>query len=476
MCSIVCRKTIASHGPANASTSARSKRRFGRRVAQPGVLVRLGVGVDADDLGGGPREHVGAVALAAGEVGDPQPADPRGDPLVDGEVAPKPVVLLGDVGQRALAGQRERRHARRAGLAGRSGWSAAVAVQRAAVPRVPPTASPPMPAAPDRDRRADQGRQHPLPRRRRGRVRRQVGDRLRRRSASEQVRGEARARRSAREPRAVRRRARDRRRDRLLHAQPGPARADRAADRDRHLAGDARRRSRRSAAALGVEVETVETEAEELPFADESFDLVFGHAVLHHIPDLDRAFARVPPRAAPGRRRSPSAASRRATATGSPRCRSGSASLAAPPWRRAGRRLGRRRWLSEATPRRPRARVGGRRARLRARRARATSLAGRGLRRRPGPRRGAARQRLRLAAAHARVDRRARPRSRCAWRSFAFRSYLALQRVDTARARAAPAAGSSSTTSCSAPAARSDPASAASDGAAIIAPSCASCS
>jgi SAM-dependent methyltransferase len=38
-------------------------------------------------------------------------------------------------------------------------------------------------------------------------------------------------------------------------------------------------------------VSTVATEAEELPFEDESFDLVFGHAVLHHIPDLDRAFA-----------------------------------------------------------------------------------------------------------------------------------------------------------------------------------------
>jgi SAM-dependent methyltransferase len=47
-----------------------------------------------------------------------------------------------------------------------------------------------------------------------------------------------------------------------------------------------------TAAALGVEdVTTVATEAETLPFADESFDLVFGHAVLHHIPDLDRAFA-----------------------------------------------------------------------------------------------------------------------------------------------------------------------------------------
>ena len=46
-----------------------------------------------------------------------------------------------------------------------------------------------------------------------------------------------------------------------------------------------------TAEALGLEVETVVTEAEELPFEDESFDLVFGHAVLHHIPDLERAFA-----------------------------------------------------------------------------------------------------------------------------------------------------------------------------------------
>jgi ubiquinone/menaquinone biosynthesis C-methylase UbiE len=46
-----------------------------------------------------------------------------------------------------------------------------------------------------------------------------------------------------------------------------------------------------TAAGLGLEVETAQTEAEELPFEDESFDLVFGHAVLHHIPDLDRAFA-----------------------------------------------------------------------------------------------------------------------------------------------------------------------------------------
>ena len=41
---------------------------------------------------------------------------------------------------------------------------------------------------------------------------------------------------------------------------------------------------------LHLEVETAACDASELPFADESFDLVLGHAVLHHLPDLDRAF------------------------------------------------------------------------------------------------------------------------------------------------------------------------------------------
>jgi SAM-dependent methyltransferase len=42
---------------------------------------------------------------------------------------------------------------------------------------------------------------------------------------------------------------------------------------------------------LGVTVETRVTDAEGLPFEDESFDLVFGHAVLHHLPDLDTALS-----------------------------------------------------------------------------------------------------------------------------------------------------------------------------------------
>jgi SAM-dependent methyltransferase len=42
---------------------------------------------------------------------------------------------------------------------------------------------------------------------------------------------------------------------------------------------------------LGLDVTIAPADAERLPFPDESFDLVFGHAVLHHIPDLARAFA-----------------------------------------------------------------------------------------------------------------------------------------------------------------------------------------
>jgi ubiquinone/menaquinone biosynthesis C-methylase UbiE len=49
---------------------------------------------------------------------------------------------------------------------------------------------------------------------------------------------------------------------------------------------------RRNGARMRLEdrLETVVTDAEQLPFDDESFDLVLGHAVLHHLPDLDQAF------------------------------------------------------------------------------------------------------------------------------------------------------------------------------------------
>jgi len=55
-----------------------------------------------------------------------------------------------------------------------------------------------------------------------------------------------------------------------------------------------------NAAQLGLEVRTETADAEQLPFADESFDLVLGHAVLHHIPDLARAFAEFERVLAPG--------------------------------------------------------------------------------------------------------------------------------------------------------------------------------
>jgi ubiquinone/menaquinone biosynthesis C-methylase UbiE len=42
---------------------------------------------------------------------------------------------------------------------------------------------------------------------------------------------------------------------------------------------------------LGLKVETAACDAAELPFEDGSFDLVLGHAVLHHLPALERSFA-----------------------------------------------------------------------------------------------------------------------------------------------------------------------------------------
>jgi SAM-dependent methyltransferase len=57
---------------------------------------------------------------------------------------------------------------------------------------------------------------------------------------------------------------------------------------------------RANAQQLGLDVRTEQVDAERLPFADESFDLVLGHAVLHHIPDLPRAFAEFARVLAPG--------------------------------------------------------------------------------------------------------------------------------------------------------------------------------
>ena len=143
----------------------------GLPITQPGMLVGLRIGVDADDRRGPSRQHRGPVALAAAHVEDPHAAHTRGNPLVHHEMPPVPVVLVRNVGKRALAGQRQRRHARRLVLLnmlrlGRHDRHT-VTSPRDAGRRRP-------------IRRGDPRRQRALPRHHRGRLRHQVGDRFRR--------------------------------------------------------------------------------------------------------------------------------------------------------------------------------------------------------------------------------------------------------------------------------------------------------
>jgi ubiquinone/menaquinone biosynthesis C-methylase UbiE len=51
--------------------------------------------------------------------------------------------------------------------------------------------------------------------------------------------------------------------------------------------------ARRNAQSLGFEISGRVADAEQLPYDDESFDLVIGHAVLHHIPDVQRSLREV---------------------------------------------------------------------------------------------------------------------------------------------------------------------------------------
>ena len=125
--------------------------------------------------------------------------------------------------------------------------------------------------------------------------------------------------------------------------------------------------ARPTPAELGLDVETVATDAERLPFRGRE---------LRPGPRPRRAPSH--PRPRPGRRRVPPgpAARRhgrllrralRATATGSPRSRSARRIAAAPVWRRAGRRRPASRRRRSEPRLRPRARGRGRRPRLRAR-------------------------------------------------------------------------------------------------------------
>lgn len=49
----------------------------------------------------------------------------------------------------------------------------------------------------------------------------------------------------------------------------------------------------RNAAGLGLDVDGKVADAETLPYPDDTFDLVIGHAVLHHIPDLPTAMREI---------------------------------------------------------------------------------------------------------------------------------------------------------------------------------------
>jgi ubiquinone/menaquinone biosynthesis C-methylase UbiE len=51
--------------------------------------------------------------------------------------------------------------------------------------------------------------------------------------------------------------------------------------------------AKRNGAALGLDVDGRVADAESIPYEDASFDLVVGHAVLHHIPDVEQAFREV---------------------------------------------------------------------------------------------------------------------------------------------------------------------------------------
>jgi len=55
-----------------------------------------------------------------------------------------------------------------------------------------------------------------------------------------------------------------------------------------------------TAGSLGLAVETRQADAESLPFGDASFDLVLGHAVLHHLPGLEQALGEFHRVLAPG--------------------------------------------------------------------------------------------------------------------------------------------------------------------------------
>ena len=110
-------------------------------------------------------------------------------------------------------------------------------------------------------------------------------------AASAQVTGKLRKAIGARTLGPYRARPGDRRRHRLLRAQPGALPAwSGELHRHRHLPRDARRAGGQRRAPGRAGAHGALRGAASCPFPDDSFDLVFGHAVLHHLPDLEASF------------------------------------------------------------------------------------------------------------------------------------------------------------------------------------------
>ena len=190
-----------------------------------------------------------------------------------------------------------------------------------------------MEAAADRGR--DPRRQHALPRRRRRELRLEVGHRLRRRSARRRCSASSASCSAPSSTAAI---------ERSLEIgagtgyfslnllQAGVVREATCTDISPGMVSTLARATRSGS---GSRSETARADAESLPFADESFDLVLGHAVLHHLPDL-RARVRASSIACCARAAgSRSPASRRAFGDRLAALPKRGANALAPLWRRA---------------------------------------------------------------------------------------------------------------------------------------------
>src|SRR5262249_23835294 len=245
-------------------------------VAKPRVLVRLGVGVDADDARRRPGQDLRAVALAAGHVDYASADDARADPLISGKMASKPVILGRHVRKSALPCQLQRGHAgglvplnKRVQLHRRKGNlpSGMEALRSADEIRDVNTRYHDV-AADSYDSKwgidfGEIGQAQVL-----GKLRKLLGPEL------------------------------DDGYERSLEIgagtgyftlnllQSGGVEQATCTDISPGMVATLGRNAER----LGLDVRTARADAEALPFAGQSFDLVLGHAVLHHLPNLRRAF------------------------------------------------------------------------------------------------------------------------------------------------------------------------------------------